>query len=208
MMRNRTLVLNSIETLWSDIRQVCRQMQKSPGFAGTVILVLAVGFGISTAIFSTVRSVLLTPLPYRNPQRLVQIVSRWQKAGEQNDWSAPLRDAVDWKATVPAFQDVAMYRYTLVNLTDGGQAESLYGLRVTGSLLPMLGVPPQLGRWFSADYDRPGNTHVLVLIDDLWRRRFHADPYIVGKIIHLNSEGYQVLGVMPKGFNFPLKPST
>ena len=71
------------------------------------------------------------------------------------------------------------------------------------NLLPMLGVPPQLGQWPSAEDDRPGHTHVVLLSDDLWRRRFHGDPHIVGKVIHFDSEGYQVLGVMPRGFNFP-----
>jgi len=208
MTRNGTVVVIWLETMSHDLRQVCRQIRKCPSFAVAVILVLAAGFGISTAIFSTVRTVLLSPLPYENPDRLVQIVSTWPKSGDQNDWSAPLRDAVDWKATVPAFQDVAMYRYNLVNLTDGDEAESLYGLRVTANLLPMLGVRPQLGQWFSADYDQPASTHVIVLSDNLWRHSFHADPHIVGKTIHLDTEGYQVLGVMPKSFNFPLKLGT
>jgi putative ABC transport system permease protein len=204
-----TIDISPLETLWTDVCQVLRQIQKKPAFAGTVTLVLAVGFGVSTAMFSTVRNVLLNPLPYKAPDRLVQIVSRWPKTGEQTGWSAPLRDAVDWKTAVPGFQDVAMYRYMLLNLTEvGGQAEALYGLRTTRNLLPLLGIHPQLGQWFSAEDDRPGHTHVIILSDDLWRRRFHADPQIIGKIIHLDSEGYQVLGVMPKGFNFPLKLGT
>jgi putative ABC transport system permease protein len=177
-------------------------MQKKPAFAGVVVLILAAGFAVTTAMFSTIRTVLLNPLPYRSPERLVQIVSRWPKTGDQNDWSAPLRDAVDWKTTVPAFEDVATFRFDLVNLTEGAP-EALYGVRAAANLLPMLGVPPQLGQWLSAEDDRPGHTHVVLLSDDLWRRRFHADPQIVGKLIHFDSEGYQVLGVMPKGFNFP-----
>jgi hypothetical protein len=173
-----------------------------------VILVFAAGFGISTAIISTVRSVILTPLPYNKPERSVQIVSRWPKTGDKNDWSAPLRDAPDWKATVPAFQDVAMYPYSLLNLKVGGQAESVYRLRITANLIPMLGVRPQLGSWFPAEYDRPGNTHVLMLSDDLWRHQFNGDPQIVGKTVQLDNEDYLVLGVMPKGFNFPVKLAT
>jgi putative ABC transport system permease protein len=194
------LTLNSF---WNDVCYAFRQLRRTPGFTLTSILILAAGFGVSTAIYSTVRTVLLNPLPYKNPERLVQMVSRWPKTGDQNGWSAPLLDAVAWKSTVPAFQDVAMFRFSLVNLTEG-QAEALYGLRITSNLLPMLGVNPQLGRWLFADDDRPGHTHVVVLSDDLWRRRFHADSQIVGKIIHFDSEGYQVLGVMPKGFYFPL----
>ena len=198
--------MSLIETLGTDVGQVFRQIHKKPAFAGLVALVLAAGFAVSTAMFSTIRTVLLNPLPYRSPERLVQIVSRWPKTGDQNGWSAPLRDAAEWKTTVPAFEDVAPYRYDLVNLTEGSP-EALYGLRVSANLLPMLGVGPQLGQWPSAEDDRPGHTHVVLLSDDLWRRRFHADPHIVGKVIHFDSEGYQVLGVMPGGFNFPLKSS-
>jgi len=209
MARMSTIDISLFEMLWTDVRQVLRQIQKKPAFAGTAILVLAAGFGVSTAMFSTIRNVLLNPLPYKAPDRLVQIVSRWPKTGEQTEWSAPFRDALDWKTAVPAFQDVAMYRYMLLNLTEvGGQAEALYGLRTTSNLLPLLGIHPQMGQWFSAGDDQPGHTHVMILSDDLWRRRFHADPQIIGKIVHLDNEGYQVLGVMPKGFNFPLKLGT
>jgi putative ABC transport system permease protein len=202
MARMRTIRVALLETLWTDVRQVVRQTQRKPAFAGLVVLVLAAGFAVTTAMFSTIRTVLLNPLPYRSPERLAQIVSRWPKTGDQNDWSAPLRDAVDWKTTVPAFEDVATFRFDLVNLTEGAP-EALYGVRAAANLLPMLGVPPQLGQWLSAEDDRPGRTHVVLLSNDLWRRRFHADPQIVGKLIHFDSEGYQVLGVMPKGFNFP-----
>jgi len=92
-------------------------------------------------------------------------------------------------------------------LTGSDEPESLYGLRVTANLLPMLVKRPQLGNWFSSERERPGNTHVI-LSDDLWRRRFHSDPGIVGKTIHLDSDGYEVVGVTPKGFNFPLRLAT
>jgi putative ABC transport system permease protein len=204
MARMSTPVIPLLGALWADAWQALRQMQKKPVFAGLVVLVLAAGFAVSTAMFSTIRTVLLNPLPYRSPEHLVQIVSRWPKTGDQNGWSAPLRDAVDWKTTVPAFEDVATYRFDLVNLTEGAP-EALYGVRAAANVLPMLGVHPQLGQWLSGEDDRPGHTHVVLLSNDLWRRRFHADPQIVGKVIHFDSEGYQVVGVMPKGFNFPLQ---
>ena len=198
----------SLELFSSDLRQACRQLYKAPVFTSTVVLVLAVGLGASVATFSIVRNVLLSPLPYNQPDRLVQIVSYWPKTADHNDWTAPLLDAMDWKTSVPAFQDVAMYRYSQVNLTGSGEPESLYGLRVTANLLPMLVKRPQLGNWFSSEHERPGNTHVILLSDDLWRRRFHSDPEIIGKTIHLDSDGYEVVGVMPKGFNFPLRLAT
>lgn len=169
---------------------------------------LAAGLGVSVAIFSVVRNVLLSSLPFRDPGRLVQIVSWFPKTGSMNGWSAPMRDALDWRTMVPAFQDVAMYHYDLRNLTGNGKAESVYGLRVTANLWPMLGVRPELGHWFSADHDLPGNNHVVILSDDLWRRRFGADRQIVGKTIHLDDESYEVVGVMPPGFTFPLKLGT
>ncbi len=207
-MRSKIPYPISSESIRGDLRQAWRQIRRAPAFAATVVFVLAAGFGVSVAIFSIVRSVLLKPLPFRDPGRLAQIVSRYPKTGDQNGWSAPLRDAIDWKTTVAAFQDVAMYRYDLRNLTGNGQAESEYGLRVTANLWPMLGVRPELGNWFSADHDLPGNSHVVILSDDLWRRRFGADPHIVGKAIQLDNESYEVVGVMPPSFNFPLRLGT
>ncbi|HEX3435348.1 MAG TPA: hypothetical protein VHT24_01165, partial [Pseudacidobacterium sp.] len=139
----------SLEFLYSDLRQACRQIGKAPVFAATAVLVLAAGFGVSIAIFTIVRNVLFATLPYKEPEQLIQIVSRWPKTGDQNGWSAPARDALDWKSSVSAFQDLAIYHYNLVNLTGSGQVESIYGLRVTANLWPMLGVRPQLGNWFS-----------------------------------------------------------
>jgi len=199
---------SSLGSFWGDLRQASRQIRRTPAFSATAVLVLVAGFGVSIAIFSIVRNVLLAPLPYNEPSRLIQIVSWWPKTGNQTHWSAPLRDAVDWKSSVPAIQDLAFYRYNLANLTGRGPAEASYGLRVSANLMSMLGVRPQLGSWFSAEYDHPGSAHVIMLSDDLWRRRFHADPQIVGKTTHLDSEGYEVVAVMPKGFNFPLKLGT
>lgn len=198
-----------IDNLWIDVRQAFRQVRRSPASSAMVILLLATGIGVSTAIFSVVHTVLLDQLPYKDPRSLVQIVSVWPKSGDQNNWGAPLRDAADWKTTVPGLQDIGMYRYALFNFaTDGANAEAVYGVRVTESIMPILGVSPVLGSWFTVDQDRPGHTNVLLLSYDFWRRSFHSDPHIVGKTIHLDSQGYVVIGVMPKGFNFPLKLAT
>jgi len=205
MHRSRTAILDSLVT---DSRHAVRLIRRSPVFSLTVIALLAAGIALSTAAFSIVEAVLLAPLPYRDPARLVQINSRWPKTGDQNDWSAPLRDAADWKAMVPDFSDIATYRYSLLNLDENNQPESLYGVRVSANLFPVLGVPPVAGRWFTEDEDRPGQTHEVILSNDLWRRRFGTDPQITGKMIHLNGEGYQVVGVMPPGFNFPLRLAT
>jgi putative ABC transport system permease protein len=196
------------EHLWQDFQYSLRQLLRAPAFAITVILILAAGIGVSTAIFSVVRSVILRPLPYNDPDRLMQVVSVSLKTGDQFNETAPLRDALDWKSMVSAFQDVAMYRYALLNLRSGDRADSLYGVSVTANLLPLLGVRPQLGAWFPPEYDRPGSAHVIIISDDLWRRHFNADPHIVGKTIQMDQEAYLVLGVMPRGFNFPLRLAT
>jgi ABC-type antimicrobial peptide transport system permease subunit len=103
----KTTRVSRLEGLWTDVRQVLRQIRQKPLFGGLVMLVLAAGLAVSTAMFSTIRTVLLNPLPFRAPERLVQIVSRWPKTGAQNGWSAPLRDALDWKTMVPAFAALA-----------------------------------------------------------------------------------------------------
>ncbi|HEV2448091.1 MAG TPA: ABC transporter permease, partial [Candidatus Sulfopaludibacter sp.] len=198
----------SLESLRRDARQVLRQSAKEPGFAAVVILMMATGIGASTAIFTIVRNVLLRPFPFRDPDRLVQAVSTSRKTGQPFRWQAPLHDAVDWKTMVPGFQDLAIYRYSLLNLRTGAGAETLYGAALSSNLLPMLGVRPQLGEWIPAGDDRPNGPRELLLSDDMWRREFHADPGIIGKTIQMDSNGYLVLGVMPRGFNFPLRLAT
>jgi putative ABC transport system permease protein len=196
-------------SLLGELHQVCRRLGRAPGFALMVIVMMAAGIGVSTAIFSIVRNVLLRPLPYRDPNTLVQVISMSRKSGDSYGYGwAPLHDAYDWKTMVPAFRDVAVYGYALLNLKSGDQAETLYGSAVTANLLPMLGVRPQLGHWFADDADRPGAAHAVILSDDLWRREFNADPRIVGKTIQMDDEGYQVVGVMPRGFNFPMRLAT
>src|SRR6266478_9998393 len=92
-------------SFWGDLRQASRKIRRAPAFSVTAVLVLVAGFGVSIAIFSIVRKVLLAPLPYVEPSRLIQVVSWWPKTGDQTHWSAPLRDAVDWKSSMPALQD-------------------------------------------------------------------------------------------------------
>src|SRR5258708_23008989 len=112
----------SLELFASDLRIACRQMYKTPVFTTTVVLVLAVGLGVSVAIFSIARKVLLRPLPYNQPDRLDQVVSQWPRTGDQNNWSPPLRASLDWKTSIPEFHDVPIFPYNLVNLTGGSAA--------------------------------------------------------------------------------------
>ena|SRR5580693_6187178 len=125
MRYNGSGILPSIETARTDLLQICRQLLKAPGFTVTAVLLLAAGIAVSTAIFSVVHTVILRPLPYSNPDRLVQIASLSVKTGEQYNGTAPARDALDWKDMVPAFRDVAIYRFALLNMRSGNHAETL-----------------------------------------------------------------------------------
>src|SRR5438874_1694044 len=132
-MFGRNLTLGAV---WGGLCPASRQICRTPTISATGEPVLDAGFGDSIAIFSFVRNVLLAPLPYVEPSRLIQVVSWWPKTGVQTHWSAPLRDAVEWKSSVPTLQDLAFYRYNLANLTGRSQAEASYGLRVSANLMP------------------------------------------------------------------------
>jgi putative ABC transport system permease protein len=188
------------------LRYACRALARSPGFSAVAALTLALGIGSNVAIFSLVRAVLLPELPYREPSRLAQIHEVARKSGEVSPW-VTYRDTGDFRAQSRTFESLAMYRLAMLATADGVRPESLYGVIATPNLLPMLGVAPAMGRFFDAGEGRPGDDHTIVLSDDFWRRSCGADPQIVGKKIRLLGFGgndWQVVGVMPRGFNFPL----
>ena len=186
-----------VEQTLRDVRYALRGMVRSPGFTAAAVLALSLGIGASVAIFSVVRAVLLRPLPYREPDRLAVLLHRGSNP------TAPA-NFLDWRRESRAFADMGAAEYWVPNLTGAGESESVQSLRVTAGLLPMLGVSPQLGRLFVPGEDEPGRDRVAILGDGLWRRRFGADPGIVGRTISLDGETYEVVGVMPRGFDFPV----
>jgi putative ABC transport system permease protein len=190
--------------LAQDIRYAARMLLKKPSFTLIAIVTLALGIGANTAVFSVIKSVLLGPLPYPNADHLVQFHLYFPSISYEQPWIAP-RDAADWAEQSDSFERVGVYRSAMLNFSNGGLPEAVYGLRVSADLLPALGVPPALGRYFSADEDQPGNNHVIILSDDLWRSHFNRDPSIIGRRIFISRETYEVVGVMPPGFNFPLR---
>jgi putative ABC transport system permease protein len=190
-----------------DVRSFLRQAVHNPGFTLSVVIVLALGVGISAAMFSIVQVVLLKPLPYPNPRQLVQLESLTRKTGEKYTGVA-YADIMSWQEQSHNFSGMGAYRFSLLNFGRAGQPEALYGLSVSWRVLPLLGVPPALGRWFQPEEDRPGHTHEVILSDDLWQRSLHSDPHVVGTTIRLNNEDYEVIGVMPPGFNFPDRLAT
>ena len=193
--------------MFQDLRYGIRMLLKTPAFTFVAILSLAIGIGANTAIFSIVKSVLIEPLPFAQPDLLLQARYHDQSTGTEDDWVAH-RDLVDWQERSQSFERIGAYRYAMLNFAQDSQPEAIWGLNVTYELLPALGVEPAMGRYFLQEEDQPGRNRVIILSDDLWRRRFAATPDIIGQTIRLSGEGYTVVGVMPPGFNFPLKLAT
>jgi predicted permease len=196
-----------MEALFKDLRYGARGLLRQPGFTAVVVITLALGIGANTAIFSVVKAVLIRPLPYLQPDRLVQFRSYFPAINNEQAW-VNARDAIDWREQSQSFERIGIYGYAVLNFSEGDLPEAIYGLRVSAELLPALGVPPALGRYFLPEEDQPGRNHVIILSDDVWRRRFGADEGIVGKTIRVSQEDYVVVGVMPPGFNFPLNMPT
>jgi len=190
-----------MNSLWKDTRYAMRTLMKRPGFALIALLTLALGIGANTAIFSIVNGVLLRPLPFSEPDRLVWVWGRILNAGQRASVSPP--DYLDYRELNKSFEQFAASMNVPYNLTSGGEPERLLGARVTGNYFQAFGVNAALGRTFSLDNEQSGQDQVVVLSDGLWKRRFGADPSIVTKTITLDGKSYQVLGVLPSSFRFP-----
>ena len=193
---------NVLADFWNDLRYAVRMQRKNPGFTIVAVIALALGIGANTAIFSVVNTVLLRPLPYKDPERLVMVWEEATKAGYPQD-TPTAANFVDWRDQNQVFEGMAAMTDTSFNLTGSGDPERLEGRRVSTSLFPLLGVEPQIGRVFTAAEDQPGSERVVVLSYGLWQRRFGGDAGIVGKTLTLNGAGYTVVGVMPARFQFP-----
>ncbi|HYL63508.1 MAG TPA: ABC transporter permease [Candidatus Methylomirabilis sp.] len=183
------------ETLLHDIRFGMRMLAKNPSFTIVAVCTLALGIGASAAIFSVVNAVLLRPLNYKDPDRLVTIL-------HDIDNPVAVANYIDWRDQSQSFQAMAAAEYWTPNLIGIDPPEHLWGLQVTQNLLPMLGVQPLLGRLFAEGEDQKGAEFEVILGHGLWQRRFAGDPGIVGKTITLNGNSYTVVGVMPRDFKF------
>jgi predicted permease len=190
-----------IETLWQDIRFGLRMLWKNPGFTITAVLTLALGIGANTAIFSVVKTVLMAPLPYKDPSRIVAVWTTNTVRGGQPLPSSP-GDFATWKKS-GIFEDLAPSYDDEKTLTGQGAPQFLIGYAVSANYLRILGVQPQLGRLYTDEEDKPGGPKVALLSNHLWRATFHSDPNIVGKAITLDGKPFTVLGVMPPTFDYP-----
>jgi putative ABC transport system permease protein len=193
---------NLLADLLHDLRYAARMQLKNPAFTIVAVIALALGIGANTAIFSVVNTVLLRPLPYKDPDRLVMVWEDATKAGFPRDVPTNA-NFIDWRDQNQVFEGMAAMANDSFNLTGAGDPERLDGTRVSASLFQILGVDPQIGRVFTAAEDQPGSERVVLLSYGLWQRRFGGDPAIVGKAITLNGASYTVVGVMPARFQFP-----
>jgi putative ABC transport system permease protein len=193
---------NVFEDLLQDIRYGVRALAKNLSFTTVAVIALALGIGANTAIFSVVNAVLLRPLPFKDPSRLIMIWEDASFAGFPHN-TPSAADFLDWQNQNQSFSQMSAIERASFNLTNSGDPERLDGRRVSGNFFNMLGVEPQLGRHFTAAEDKAGASHVVMLSNALWQRRFASDPGVVGKQLMLNGESYTVVGVMPPSFQFP-----
>ncbi len=191
-----------METISQDLRYAARLLTRKPGFALTAVLTLALGIGANTAIFSVVDAVLLRPLPYPEPDRLVRV---WT-ADTEREWSrggTSMLNFVDWRERSRSFSDLAVFYDRSGNLSGGAQPENVrFGL-VTPGFFSTLGVEPLIGRGFTSEENLPGQDGVAVIGHGLWQRLFGGDPQVLGRTLELSGQTVEVVGVMPPGFAYP-----
>ncbi len=189
-----------MHTLWQDLRFGTRAIRRSPGFAALAVAALALGIGANTAVFSAVHAVLLEPLPFRDPSRLVMVFDV-QPEVPQAPASMPIY--VDWRDQNQVMDSVGGFTGRGTVLTGDGDPVRLRAGVITATLMPVLGVRPLVGRWFTPEEDQPGGPKAVILSYTTWQTRFGGDPSIVGKTITLDGQPRPVVGVMPPGFDYP-----
>jgi putative ABC transport system permease protein len=189
--------------MFNDIRYAFRQLRKSPGFTLIAVLTLALGIGANSAIFSVVDSVLLQPLPFQNPGQLVMLWGNSSTAPNDRQTDS-FPDFADYKDQSRSFAALAAFTSAGTVLNGAGDAQELSGVATTAELFDVLGVPPMLGRGFTAEEAKIGAPPVVLFTYELWQRAFASNRNIVGQQVNLVGKSYTVLGIMPPGWNFPV----
>jgi len=198
-LRDRTpRTVEPMSSFLTDVRIALRLLGRAPTFTTTAVLTLGVAIGAATAIFSVANPVILQPLPYRNPDRVVMVWEQDQDGSRSTVGFTTIRDYIDRATTFESAAALGDWQPTLL---EGTEAERLQGLRVSASYFHTLGVKPALGRDFRADEDRAGVPRVVILSDALWQRRFGGDPAVIGRSISLGGTAMTVVGIMPKDFD-------
>ena len=196
--------LGMFDTARQDVRFAFRSFLRTPGFTAVAVLTLAIGIGGTTAIFSAVNALLLRPLPFREPDRLMMVslttpAEPERPASDGMVWSYP--KFVVFRDAQTSFQDLAVMTDYQATLTGGGEAERANIEFVGARYLPTLGIQPALGRNFLPEEDRnPGGPKVVLLSDALWQRRYNADPKVLGTVLDVGGEPFTIVGVLPPGF--------
>jgi putative ABC transport system permease protein len=190
----------SMESLMQDLRYGMRTLSKNPGFTLIAVLALALGIGANTAIFSVVNAVLLRPLPYPEPERLVTLFN----ADNQFGWQAAISPAVfvEWREQQSSFEGISVHGGGAFNLTGGSSPLYVRFMTVSAEFFSVLGVQPVIGRGFFPEENQPGKGKIAVLSHALWQQHFNSDPQVAGKTVKLDGESYTVVGVMPESFRF------
>jgi putative ABC transport system permease protein len=189
-----------VESLWQDIRYGARSLRRNPGFTLVAALTLALGVGANTAIFTVANTVMLRPLPFQDPGRLVRL---WESNPEKGwpTFSASHPTFLDWRSESRAFERLAAVVSAGFTLTSGGAAEIVRANAVTADFLPLLGTAPVLGRNFRPDEDRPGGrTNVAIVTSGFWQRRLGSNPAVLGTSITLDGRPFDIIGVLPESF--------
>ncbi len=189
-----------MQRLIQDLRYAIRSFIKRPGLTSVALITLALGIGANTAIFSVVNAVVLRPLPYADPDRLVML---WETIPGNDRRSVGPGNFVDWRAQNKTFEELAATFYGNFNVTDGGEPERIDGATITSNFMHVLGAQPQLGRTFQADDDEHQDRKLVLLSDSLWQRRFGGQRDVLNRTITVDDQPYTVVGVMARGFQFP-----
>ena len=193
-------VLVHLDLLGQDLRYTARMLRRAPGFAITAVLIVALGIGATTAAFSVTDFVLLRPLPFPDPERLVKVWERTAGYGRMELSPANYRD---WKKASTVFESIGTYHGLAVNMLGAGEPLRVEGAAVSYDLFPTLGVQPLIGRLFLDTDDREGAAGTTLLSYRLWQTRYGGDPAVIGRQVRLDDEAYTVVGVMPREFRFP-----
>jgi predicted permease len=195
---------NGFESLWRDLRYGIRTLRRTPGFTAIAILVMTLGIGANVALFTVIRGILLKPLPFKDPGRLVQI-NEADAHNPSHSIAVSGADFLDWQSQERSLEQMALLSWSGYNLSgsSGQLPEQIITQEASWNLFPMLGVEPALGRVFAASDDRADASATAVLTWGLWKRRFGGDPHILGQTILLDAKPYTVIGVLPSWFTYP-----
>ncbi|MBS0663002.1 MAG: ABC transporter permease [Verrucomicrobia bacterium] len=187
------------ENLWADLRFSVRALGRSPVFSLAVIATLALCIWANTAVLAVLYGLVLKPLPFRDPGQIVDVYNSRPKAGQRYQ-IVSVPQYLDYKAHADLFANFALWSGWMFNLGDESGASRYVGMRVTADYFAVLGVPPLLGRFFTADECVPGRDRVAVLTQSFWEQKFQADPHIVGRVVRLSNEPFTIVGVLPRSF--------